>query len=660
MVCIEFFVLKYLLIFLFIYGSNCPFSLPCAGTQHKDGELKLWNMLTVNYSRPLELKDIPSIGEIQDCLVLYRLLLDAAEWDSPSPSPKAAAKALFRATSASSRGGSESSLTIGSTCVEILNSMDSHTAMHMLRTIHTLSLLARTVITCEESMLSNQEGSENRANDTAVTPHSCNHRAKRAAVCDNLDITKPYEPRCIEKSPETRRLLLSVVRHNVLFKNCSMDAHNAVVDAFECARPSAGDIVIQQGDPGDFFYIIESGALDVFVSSAADEKELKTGRQLVRGDYFGELALMCNTPRAATVRVSAVSSCNAANSVGSMLGLATSPSSKMEKCVLWKIDRLMYRSIVSHFSKLAYDTYVGLISNVKIAGSRRLGDILSSNELNRLVSSLEMEEFDINEVIVRQNATGDYFYIITDGCVDVFVESAVGHSTPAGSGLGNHIAQLSRGDYFGEKALLADDVRQASCVAAKPGVNGKVVCLSLSRTDFIALLGSWQDIEAAAVEETAVDITESSALATEKSAFQMAMKMDDLVPLSTLGVGAFGKVRKVTHKTTAQQFALKYQSKDFIVSQGMQDAIVSEMRITRMLQHPCIAQLYSAFQDAKYIYFCLELLPGGDFFNFLQSSGQLSEDKCRFYAASVVSAFECLHGNKIAYRDLKPEVGRVL
>ena len=54
-------------------------------------------------------------------------------------------------------------------------------------------------------------------------------------------------------------------------------------------------------------------------------------------------------------------------------------------------------------------------------------------------------------------------------------------------------------------------------------------------------------------------------------------------------------------------------------------------------------------------YFLLELLPGGEFFNFLQSAGKLSEEKCRFYSAAVVLALGELHRNKIAYRDLKPE-----
>ena len=64
-------------------------------------------------------------------------------------------------------------------------------------------------------------------------------------------------------------------------------------------RFSAGQTIIRQGEPGSRFYIVNTGQVEVIRQTGAEEKVLAT---LGPGKYFGEIALLEETLRTATVR----------------------------------------------------------------------------------------------------------------------------------------------------------------------------------------------------------------------------------------------------------------------------------------------------------------------------------------------------------------------
>jgi CRP-like cAMP-binding protein len=110
--------------------------------------------------------------------------------------------------------------------------------------------------------------------------------------------------------------------------------------------------VIKQGENGDHFYVVQSGTLDIYVRGK-DGENSKIGNSLGAGSGFGELALMYNTPRAATIKT-------------------------VTECVLWEIDRQSYRGILVYFKYLRNKQYMEFLRNVEIM-EKKLGVILSES-----------------------------------------------------------------------------------------------------------------------------------------------------------------------------------------------------------------------------------------------------------------------------------------
>ena len=84
----------------------------------------------------------------------------------------------------------------------------------------------------------------------------------------------------------------------------------------------------------------------------------------------------------------------------------------------------------------------------------------------------------------------------------------------------------------------------------------------------------------------------------------------------------------------------------------MESVIINEIQLMREIIHPCIAKLYTSFQDKYSIHMVLEYLQGGDLFSLLKREVKFEEYKIVFYASIIVLALEALHTAKIAYRDL--------
>ncbi len=420
-----------------------------------------------------------------------------------------------------------------------------------------------------------------------------------------------YVHKVVPKSNETKSLIYDAIKPNILFRACSPEELYDLVDAFEPQYVPMGSVVIQEGDEGDHFYVMEKGGVDVFEK---DEHKCT----LHSGVAFGEIALLYSCPRTATVQAK-------------------------HDCKLWVINRRAFRGITAQHKKRRLELKSDFLRKVKIH-DKVLGDIMKSSEINSMALATKVQKFKAGNAIVRQGERGDAFYMIEEGKVDVYIKEKGARP----------IVTLQKGSFFGEKALLSSDTRTATCVASTD-----VKCLLLMREDFVLMLGNLQDLldRSYIARDEALQKKESG---SSHYPTTRRFNMDDYVIKRTLGVGAFGFVKLVQWKKAPkgdedQWYALKCVSKQKIEQHKQQEKIKREEDIMKELVHPFIARLYSGMEDEKGKYFLMEALCGGELCELLYNETQFSERWSLFYSASVLVAFGHMHERKIAYRDLKPE-----
>ncbi|OBZ86806.1 cAMP-dependent protein kinase regulatory subunit [Choanephora cucurbitarum] len=256
-----------------------------------------------------------------------------------------------------------------------------------------------------------------------------------------------FVKKVVAKTAEQVEGIKSSIGNNFLFKNLDEEHHQDVVDAMTETPVKEGTAIIEQGGVGDFFYVVASGTFDCFITK--DEETVKV-TSYEAGGSFGELALMYNAPRAATI-------------------VATSDA------VLWALDRLTFRTILMENTSRKRKLYESFLEEVALLKS------LEPYERHKIADALESVYFNDGEHVILQGDVGDQFYIIESG-------SAVFYKVDA-NGDQQEVNQFERGAYFGELALLNDSPRAATVVA-----KGRLKCATLGKKAFTRLLGSVHEI----------------------------------------------------------------------------------------------------------------------------------------------------------------------
>lgn len=123
----------------------------------------------------------------------------------------------------------------------------------------------------------------------------------------------------------------------------------------------------------------------------------------------------------------------------------------------------------------------------------------------------------------------------------------------------------------------------------------------------------------------------------------------------TLGVGAFGVVRKTWSRETGDPYVLKTVKKKTMNKVELVN-LANEIAIHEMCDHPNIARIFESFEDLDLIHIAMEACEGGELYSYTKREGFLPEAQAKICAEQVLHALFYLHEVKhVAHRDVKQE-----
>ncbi|PMD44271.1 BcPKAR, component of the cAMP cascade : PKA regulatory subunit [Hyaloscypha variabilis F] len=280
---------------------------------------------------------------------------------------------------------------------------------------------------------------------TSVSAESLNPTAS-----SNDNWSPPFHP----KSEDQISRLRKSISGNFLFSHLDDEQSTQVLGALvEKPIPAKGIKVITQGDQGDFFYVVEKGSFDVYVNPAGSLQPGLDGlgpkvATIESGGSFGELALMYNAPRAATVM------------------------SAEGGCTLWALDRITFRRILMDSTFQRRRLYESFLEEVPLLST------LTRYERSKIADALETQKFPAGTAIIKEGDAGEAFYLLESGEAEAYK-----------AGTQQPVKHYTKGDYFGELALLNDAPRAASVISKT-----EVKVATLGKDGFQRLLGPVESI----------------------------------------------------------------------------------------------------------------------------------------------------------------------
>lgn len=253
------------------------------------------------------------------------------------------------------------------------------------------------------------------------------------------------------EAPEDARVEPGALPKIPLFSDLPEDAFIALFERCPLRRAEPGDRIIDQGSIGTSFFVICAGKVRVLRTEADATRELAT---LEEGAFFGEMALLSDAPRSASVEAAA------------------------EDTQLLEIPALVLTELSTKHPTVA-------TALKKFCRQRLLSNLMNSaaifkpftkGERRDLVQRFRARDAMAGETLIREGQPSDGLYVVLTGEVAVDVG-------------GRHVATLKEGEVFGEMSLLTRSVTMASVKTTR-----RTSLLRLPRADFDQLIMSHPQI----------------------------------------------------------------------------------------------------------------------------------------------------------------------
>ncbi|KAL7715196.1 non-specific serine/threonine protein kinase [Entamoeba marina] len=123
-----------------------------------------------------------------------------------------------------------------------------------------------------------------------------------------------------------------------------------------------------------------------------------------------------------------------------------------------------------------------------------------------------------------------------------------------------------------------------------------------------------------------------------------------------MGEGVCGKVYLAFHEKSGVKVAIKIVDKTKVMRKPeMKRKIEREIAFLKLVDHVNILKLYTVYETTRYLFLVMELMEGGELFDYIDLKGRLETDEVLKYFQQIIQAIEHFHSRRICHRDLKPE-----